>query len=37
MGGELHLLLVEEGADAARLDALTGSLRGELVQVEVGK
>jgi hypothetical protein len=35
MGGELSLLLAEEGADAERLERLTGFLRGELLQFEV--
>jgi hypothetical protein len=33
--GELRLQLVEEGADAERLAALTGYLRGELLQLDV--
>jgi hypothetical protein len=35
MGGELSLHLSEEGADAERLAALTGYLRGELLQLDV--
>lgn len=35
MDGELRLQLVEEGADAERLAALTGYLRGELLQLDV--
>jgi hypothetical protein len=35
VGGGLRLRLSEEGADAKRLDALTGLLRGELLQLEV--
>jgi hypothetical protein len=35
MGGELSLLLAEEGADAERLEELAGFLRGELLQSEV--
>ena len=35
MGGGLRLRLSEEGADAERLDTLTGLLRGELLQLEV--
>jgi hypothetical protein len=35
MGGELSLLLAEEGADAERLEELAGFLRGELLQAEV--
>jgi hypothetical protein len=35
MGGELSLLLAEEGADAERLEELAGFLRGELLQFEV--
>jgi hypothetical protein len=33
--GELRLQLAEEGADAERLAALTGYLRGELLQLDV--
>jgi hypothetical protein len=33
--GELRLQLSEEGADAERLAALTGYLRGELLQLDV--
>jgi hypothetical protein len=33
--GELRLQLSEEGADAERVDALTGYLRGELLQLDV--
>lgn len=36
MGGELSLLLTEEGADAERLAKLTGLLREELLQLDVG-
>jgi hypothetical protein len=36
MDGGLRVQLSEEGADAERLDALTGYLRGELFQLEVG-
>ena len=35
MGGELRLRLSEDGADAERLDALTGFLRQELLQLDV--
>jgi hypothetical protein len=35
MGGELRLHLSEDGADAERVDALTGFLRQELLQLEV--
>ena len=35
MDGELRLQLSEEGADAARLDVLTGYLRAELLQLDV--
>jgi hypothetical protein len=35
MGGELRIQLAEDGADAERLDALTGFLRQELLQLEV--
>ncbi len=35
MEGQLRLQLSEEGADAERLDALTGYLRRELVQLDV--
>jgi hypothetical protein len=35
MDGELRLQISEEGADAERLDALTGYLRGELLQLDV--
>jgi hypothetical protein len=35
MDGELRLQLSEDGADAERLDALTGLLRGELLQLDV--
>jgi hypothetical protein len=35
MGGGLHVQLSEEGADAERIDALTGYLRGELLQLDV--
>ena len=35
MDGELRLQLAEEGADAERLAALTGYLRGELLQLDV--
>ncbi len=35
MGGELRIQLAEDGADAERLDALTGFLRDELLQLEV--
>jgi hypothetical protein len=35
MGGELRIQLAEDGADAERLDALTGFLRQELRQLEV--
>ena len=35
MGSELRLQLSEDGADAERLDALTGFLRQELLQLEV--
>jgi len=35
MGSELRLHLSEDGADAERLDALTGFLRQELLQLEV--
>ena len=35
MDGGLRLQLSEEGADAERLDALTGLLRGELLQLDV--
>jgi hypothetical protein len=35
MGGELHVQLAEDGADAERLDALTGYLRQELLHLDV--
>jgi hypothetical protein len=35
MGAELRLLFAEEGADAERLDRLTGFLREELLQSDV--
>jgi hypothetical protein len=35
MGGELHLQLSEDGADAERLAVLTGYLRAELLQLDV--
>jgi hypothetical protein len=35
MDGEVRLQLSEDGADAERLDALTGYLRKELLQLEV--
>jgi hypothetical protein len=35
MGGEVRLELSEDGADAERLDALTGFLRRELLQLDV--
>lgn len=35
MGSELRLHLSEDGADAERLDALTGFLRQELLQLDV--
>jgi len=35
VGGELRLHLSEDGADAERLDALTGYLRQELLQLDV--
>jgi hypothetical protein len=35
MGGELRVQLAEDGADAERLDALTGYLRQELIQLDV--
>jgi hypothetical protein len=35
MDGDLRIQVTEEGADAGRLDALTGYLRQELVQLEV--
>lgn len=35
MSGQLRLLLAEEGADAERLDTLTGFLRTELLQGDV--
>jgi hypothetical protein len=35
MGGELSLLLAEDGADAERLEKLAGFLRGELLQSDV--
>jgi hypothetical protein len=35
--GELRLLLEEDGADAERVDALTGHLRRELVQLDVDR
>jgi hypothetical protein len=35
MGSEVRLELSEDGADAERLDALTGFLRRELVQLDV--
>jgi hypothetical protein len=35
MDGELRLLLDEDGADAERVDALTGHLRRELAQLDV--
>jgi hypothetical protein len=36
MGDRLRVQLSEEGADAERLDTLTGYLRGELLQLDVG-
>lgn len=36
MAGELRVRLSEDGADAERIDALTGYLRGELLQLDVG-
>jgi hypothetical protein len=35
MDGQLRVQLSEEGADAERLDTLTGYLRGELLQLDV--
>jgi hypothetical protein len=35
MSGELRLQLSEEGADAERIDSLTGFLRQELLQLDV--
>jgi hypothetical protein len=35
MGGELSVQLAEDGADAERLDALTGYLRQDLLQLDV--
>jgi|ERR1019366_4583347 hypothetical protein len=35
MGGGIRVQLSEEGADAERIDALTGYLRGELLQLDV--
>ena len=35
MDGDLRLLLEEEGADAERVDVLTGHLRRELAQLDV--
>src|SRR5262245_66314205 len=35
MGGELQVQLAEDGADAERVDALTGYLRQELLQLDV--
>ena len=35
MNGRVRVQLSEEGADAERLDALTGSLRHELLQLDV--
>jgi hypothetical protein len=35
MDGEVRLQLSEEGADAERLDALTGYLRAELLQLDI--
>jgi hypothetical protein len=35
MAGELRVQLAEDGADAERLDALTGYLRRELLQLDV--
>ena len=35
MNGELRVQLSEDGADAERLDTLTGSLRHELLQLDV--
>jgi hypothetical protein len=35
MDGEIRLQLAEDGADAERLDALTGYLRRELLQLDV--
>lgn len=35
MDGEVRLQLVEDGADAERLDTLTGYLRSELLQLDV--
>ena len=35
MDGELRLLLEEDGADAERVDVLTGHLRRELAQLDV--
>jgi hypothetical protein len=35
MGGEVRLELSEDGADAERVDALTGFLRRELLQLDV--
>jgi hypothetical protein len=37
MAGELRVQLSEDGADAERLYALTGYLRGELCQLDVGE
>lgn len=35
MDGEVRILLSEDGADAERLDALTGHVRRELLQLDV--
>jgi hypothetical protein len=35
MGSEVRLRLAEDGADAERLEALTGFLRQELLRVDV--
>ena len=35
MGGELSVQLAEDGADAERLDALTGYLRQDLLQLDL--
>jgi hypothetical protein len=35
LGGEVRLHLAEDGADAERVDALTGFLRQELLQLDV--
>lgn len=37
MDGEVRLQLSEDGADAERLDALTGYLRAELLQLELSE